>query len=628
MVNLYRISHSPNETLINFQGTPDSVKDLEKILGFRPRASKLSRYYEGGYFAYLRGPRRKEREREALKYLRENYQPPSVELLWFRGNIKKVPTHVDLPDYANFLRQEIHKVFANTGNYICSSGGLAYEIFPKKPVAIGPNLKGFVGVTYTIFFVSDRVPVIQVDISYLFHLNGKPVNWTKLRSFADKGIEKKLKTFTTRNTNDIFQLGKDFIKSICFYREKLDVSFSEQPLPANEIDFFTWLWAHDNPIEFKVENDVTVPLAKEITERRSGLYKLPQERVALIVLIPSKDTKKICLFDKWSDLNRVVEETVDSFAPNTPVSVLEYSHLISIPDQINSVEQFLQDETKGFSPLFLMIAPPRTNLNDSSKLKEVQSFTASLHKRLRRIKSGAYILTVNWNKICDDIARKYIIENSILKGFTVMGAIPWLVQNIPLANQTTETCFIGIDINIRKSVPVVGGVIFDSKGVLKGYQLVRIQNPDGDKLRHHEFEKLLKGLLGLYEKATGNFPEHLIVHRDGIVSTEELEVGFLSERNITIDFVEIRKSGGVRIRQRRNIDGTPSKDIAIGNGEIGVAYLVNTLTFQERSNNGKKVFPCPTTISVRKILGDTSLKLLSAQIYALSYANYSSFRRT
>ena len=81
MINLYRLVHYPNETLVLFQGDSTDLEQISQILHFKPFEAKKD--YETGHGAYLRGKWREKSEREILHYLQSHYRPLPLELSIF-----------------------------------------------------------------------------------------------------------------------------------------------------------------------------------------------------------------------------------------------------------------------------------------------------------------------------------------------------------------------------------------------------------------------------------------------------------------------------------------------------------------------------------------------------------------
>ncbi|MFQ6041068.1 MAG: hypothetical protein ACE5PV_09445, partial [Candidatus Poribacteria bacterium] len=264
---------------------------------------------------------------------------------------------------------------------------------------------------------------------------------------------------------------------------------------------------------------------------------------------------------------------------------------------------------------------------EDSKLQILEKFTYDLSKQVRQLWRGSYLVSLDWTKLQKQYDRKYIVENAILKGLWILGVQPWILANFPLLEQLppSQVCIIGIDAKPDKwdkgGAGRLGGVVFDGTGILRGFHLVRIQ--DNEFATSETFYQLVKALLNYFEKIVGEFPKYLLIHRDGYFGSDEAEV-VLEKSNklgMTCDLVEIIKHGVPRLRQGQNRGGTASKDIAVGDEESGIVWMVNTMAFQEND-----VFPAPQAIQIRHVEGTTPLKTIAAQVYAMTRMHCGSFR--
>jgi hypothetical protein len=645
MINLYRCIRYPNSTLVTFQCPTEDVANLNPILPFPIYKSNLarSRQYESGYYVRLNEPQREQYEYKALAYLSQHFCPPSVELLIFSGDR---PLSRDWsPDrWLRFLTKTLRKYFENNGYFVLQRG-LGHEIYRISPCKkITPELEAHAGITYRIQLTQEFVPQIQVDVVHRFHHQGQSVSPKTLQArFGNQpDVLAACKNFTTRSTDYIFEFAKRFIKRISEINELRNLlTFIPEPINAKLLGLETYFWEHDAPIQIEAANRNQVPFALHISQYNLGLYKPLYAPTIIIVLHPDSIINKWCLFSNWAGINELIQQTglqdlinrtVYAMLGETidvPLVLKDYQISDSAASLVGYCQEILE-RFKNFKPLFVIIAPPETSQNvNNPELKAANSFTFELDKSLRKL-PGAYTVTVGCDNLVSDYERQYSIENALLKAFMVLGATPWRILNIAHTNDEVidEICFIGVDVNIHKPVPVVGGVVLDAYGVLRGYHLVRLENPNGDDIDADSFSYLINKLLQHYQFVTGIQPRHLIIHRDGIVGDEAaILVNNAAKLGIRYDLIEIRKSGAPRLKQIGNFTGTPSKDIAIGSEESSTAYMVNTLAFYERLSSGEFVFPAPESITIHRVAGSTPVKILAAQVYALSRAYYGSYRR-
>lgn len=568
-----------------------------------------------------------------MSYLSNHYISPSVELLYFPilGNFNddKLPA-----DWINKVQANIQNYFKKEG-YIVSQGGLGNEVFKKKPYVpkTEPELKVYEGVTYQICHRAKCKPVLQVDIAFRYQFRNRILKINDIKAqFGNYNSElvQIVKQFTTRDTDALFKIACNFVKSIPSCQSANNLRFISSPLTAKNIGFTIWLWSHENPVQIEARNNIAISLAKDIFEEPLGLYLPSHDKLILIIVHPSESLGKLVSFSNWPSISQLAGDTLKKALMSTvPLKLTEY-HQGDEANVIACCENFLESYPDRI-PFFFVIAPPEnSHKSPDPELVRLNALTRELEKRLRRLRRGSYTVTLQWDKLVRVYDRKYIVENATIKALTVMGAIPWRIQNIPCNKNESikDICFVGLDLKVDKTIPILGGVIFDGYGTLKGYHIAKLANQRGDVIDKNALFLVIEKLLKHYQAVSDNKPHHIILHRDGLVSDEEKFIVELSTRlKITFDLIEIRKSGAPRIRQINNEKGTPSQDVAIGSEIKKTAYLTNTRVIKEIIKD-KSVFPAPNPIAIKRIVGNTPMKIIAAQIYALSLANYNSIRRT
>ena len=631
MITLYRFLPNENEILVNIQGDEDDVKALEAIINTRVYLTKRASSYEQEHYCYIRGSSRAENEQKVVDYLQTNYTPPPVELLLFKGK-NACPDDRPASYWPAVLAGQIQQFFAQKQQRMIGPGRLGYEVFLAEPLETAPGLHLYEGITYRISVQPDFIPIVQTDITFRYVLDGETVSRTKVlhRFSGQADILVAVHEQETKTTDDIFELSQRFVRSLDFIGEQF--KFNEQPLTTEELGWQTWLWAHENPLTLEVSEGEQIHVATEMLLSDLGLYH-PPDPFQLISIYP-EDTDKprvpaINGRDFVSQVRKVLRETL----PGRQVPI-DYAGFALGEANEATVEQCkqLNDQHPERKTLYLMIAPPRESRqahDPDLAAMDTQSF--KLMRAVRKLGTMNYLVTLNWDKLLDDYDRTFIIESAVLKGLVVLGATPWRVQNIPFANGNIadNVCFIGLDVKADREPAIVGGAIIDGYGVLRGYHVARLKDSQGDLIDNAALSQIVERLLDHFCQATNREPAHVIVHRDGLYHGEETAhlQYLLAELGMTYDLVEIRKSGAPRLRQGGNLFGTPSKDIAVGSEIKNVAYLSNTLSVGQNVS-GHWIFPATESIGVHRKIGNSPIKVLAAQVHALSRAHISAIRRT
>ena len=393
-------------------------------------------------------------------------------------------------------------------------------------------------------------------------------------------------------------------------------------MTSEELGYETWLWEHEMKPRLEVGQGHEVPLAQWIGKYQFGLYAPPSADLQVIYVHPDETLNEACGYFNWCGLETIIRNKLYEFLGNhVTLHNLPYTLKLTVSDfnaKIGQLPELSNDL------LVVMAIPPRLKIHPV--LSELEKSTSDINKQLRQLRGlQAYVSTVEWTSLRYD-NQDNIIESCLLKGFMAMGAQPWRLANMPLSgSEPHSTCFIGIDATEQRGI--IGGVVLDVWGILRGYHYFKIPRETCENVNPYTFKDLTTKLIRHFESATRNQVKHLILHRDGRSHAPErwLLPQILADQEITLDLVEIRKRNQPLLRQEANRDGTPSKDIAIGNSDS--AYFNNTHSVKEKIGE-KWVFPAPQSIRVVKLEGPTPLKVLAAQVHALTRVNYGAYRRT
>lgn len=630
MIGVYRIIPNEAETLVVFQGDRNDTAAIAAICGFSPRRTTLYHSYEQEYYAYLRGPNRKQKEAAVLDYLQRHYNGPELEMFRFRGTHQVANSRVP-GDCASSMTTRIQTFFAQTQGRICSGGGLGYRVFRAQAIDVAPGLGVREGVSYRISIANDGIAVIQADIAYRFEQDGKEIKLTHLyQNCADKpDVINAIHQVQLRSTDDILGIVQSFIRSLKQIGPEFE--FSDQPMRAGELGWEARFWAHELAPRLVAGRGQKLTIPLDILKTRSGLYKSPGE-LDVTVLYPDDPGHKMFPAVDGDRFDQELRTILDATMPDRRFKhcYLPYPLGGETTETVQAVSQLWGDRSSKH--LVLMIIPPENAQQlGSADMQLAAQQSRQLNIELRQLRNNTYVVSCGWDTLADEHVRGYVINLAVLKGLLVLGAVPWVIDNMPPApeHSTDDLCFIGIDVNTNRQVPLAGGVVFDGQGQLCGYQVVRLATPDGDRIGAEELRRLLNGLLQHFREATGRMENHVVVHRDGLLGIDEAnEVHCLLNNRVSNDLVEVRKSGAPRLRQPGNLAGTPSKDVAMINDRLATAILCNTLAVPESVGKQGRVFPAPDSIAIRRCDGRTPIKILAAQIYLLAQVHHAHFHRT
>ena len=617
MIDLYRLVHYRDNTFVLFQGDSDDVEHMSKIVRFYPVDKET--LYETGHYAKLRENQREKYELEISHYLKSNYRPIPLELSIFTTDAP-LPRTLRRYEWRRLITKSITDYFEGEGNLIDIEEPTIYS---RKPLRVG-ELEVYVGVSFKLLIMPEWEPHLTCDLSYRYHINGGFANRREVEEYARENPEifDKMHSFETRDRDSQFKLIRQFMRKLPAIPETDNLRFRTNPMTSEELGYETWLWEHEMKPRLEVGQGHEVPLAQWIGKYQFGLYAPPSADLQVIYVHPDETLNEACGYFNWCGLETIIRNKLYEFLGNhVTLHNLPYTLKLTVSDfnaKIGQLPELSNDL------LVVMAIPPRLKIHPV--LSELEKSTSDINKQLRQLRGlQAYVSTVEWTSLRYD-NQDNIIESCLLKGFMAMGAQPWRLANMPLSgSEPHSTCFIGIDATEQRGI--IGGVVLDVWGILRGYHYFKIPRETCENVNPYTFKDLTTKLIRHFESATRNQVKHLILHRDGRSHAPErwLLPQILADQEITLDLVEIRKRNQPLLRQEANRDGTPSKDIAIGNSDS--AYFNNTHSVKEKIGE-KWVFPAPQSIRVVKLEGPTPLKVLAAQVHALTRVNYGAYRRT
>lgn len=618
MISLYRIAEYPDHTLISFHGEPNDIDALSKIIHFRPARSRNEKLFETGFYFYLRGRWREKSTHEALKYLKDNYSPPHISLPIFKGT-QSLPDSKLPSVWIDIINSEILSYFAKKG-YTTELGDSGFNnIYNNRKTAISDNVFGQVGISYKIN-VKDYLPYLQLDLFNILYDGNNQASYASLsEKYQDNKIFQKIKDFVSRDVSGIYHLFFNFIKNI---NSACTFKFSETMISAKEAGFSTWLWSHDYPVDISFGNNVSCNHPSVLFESdKYHAYAFPVKKTVYTLLYPDCNDNRHRLSQLLSVSSEILLQIYGNDERYTFIAI-PYSENTYDSECLSKYSNIIENND-SHNHAAIIISPP----HDRKFHINIQELSNSI----RRLKKGNYTANIVNKDVTSAGFNRYILENTLLHCFVVFGGIPWRIKNLPTCNgcKIQDMAFVGIDLNIYKSVPVVGGVIVDEHARPKGYCLHETLASEGESIGQATFFSLLDRLIQCYQRAQNTVPSNVIIHRDGRIGGESESVKKIEKKyNISIDLVEVLKSSNLKLYQSTNKRGTPSQDLCLCDPVKKTSYMINTRVVRETLSDGSSIFPCPEPIRIRHIYGSTDMKTLSAQVYALSLANYNAARRT
>ena len=427
MINLYRLVHYPNETLVLFQGDSTDLEQISQILPYTIREAE--RGYETGHYAYLRGNQCEKSEREILHYLQSNYCPLPLELSIFTTG-DPLPRTRSQAEWQHFITNYINEYFEEEGYLLDKKRGQS-TIYRREPKMLA-ELEAYEGISFVLEITPEYKPLLTCSLSYRYHINGR---FADQRVIDDYALEKpeiftKKHEFATRNTNSQFDLIQKFIRGLPVIPQSNNLRFRTEPITSEDLGYETWLWEHESKPALEVGNGVQVTLAQWISEHGLGLYAPPPADLEVIYVHPDATLDEWCKNANWHKLGRFINDKLHEFlGSHVTLHQLSYSLELTDSDISSKIDQLPELSN---TLLIVMIIPPRVNTGHVPS--ELNDTTFAFQKQLRHLKRGTYVSTVEWTNLLHN-DQDYAIESSLLKGFMAIGAQPWRLANMHFAIQ-------------------------------------------------------------------------------------------------------------------------------------------------------------------------------------------------
>ena len=273
-------------------------------------------------------------------------------------------------------------------------------------------------------------------------------------------------------------------------------------MTSEELGYETWLWEHEMKPLLEVGQGHQVELAHLIGKDRLGLYVPPPADLEVIYVHPDATLRRWYQYSdsNWDRLKAVIRNSLREFLnTHVPLHKLPYTLELTISDFNAKIDQ-LPELSNNL--LIVMVIPPRVKKHPV--LSELEKSTSDINKQLRKLRgSHAYVSTVEWTNLGHGKQDCYIIENCLLKGFMAIGAQPWGLANMPLSGSDPySTCFIGIDATEQRRI--IGGVVLDAWGILRGYHYYKIPRGTSENVNPYTFADLTTTLIKHFKSATSN----------------------------------------------------------------------------------------------------------------------------
>ena len=443
MVHIYRLTRYADRDFLIFQASPEIKERLRNTFSLTVKPTKKG--FEPGYFCWLRNEYRGYFNL-IKRFFSQNYSPPEVRLSVFRSN-GSLSDRWPPQFWQQKVTSSIKSAFSGNGYKIREdrlSGWV--EVIPDKPVFSKGNLEIYWGAAFRVQVPEDRFPLLFCEERFWFFREGKPVGLAELAQEHGEGSDllKSVRSLTTRNTEEHFDLLCRFVKRIPPLADCERISFNPEPVRPEDIGFETWFWLHEFETSLETGNGLRTILGQALLG--SGLYFQPDD-IQVVLLVPLSGTSPAIPNINWQQIGQVAEMFLSKALPNVnvPFCMLEYpldDHPADFLEKLEAIKQ--SQPNRRF--LVLMITPgSEDRYSDDPEKQSAESRSYQLGTRVREMCKGGYVATVDWNRLINPKDLKYIVQNAIFGGLYRLHAQPWKLVDLPFGDSPSEaTYFLGL----------------------------------------------------------------------------------------------------------------------------------------------------------------------------------------
>lgn len=628
MLNIYRLTRYPDHDYIIFQADNDFKEEFRKR--FRVKITRAKRGFENSWFTFLRDDYRNLFDL-IKEYFKENYSPPELLLSCYKANRPLSDTWpADI--WQKKVEEAISSEFSRAGYFTQSDkySGMV-TVTPPEPNLKLDNIDIYWSVKYRVEINPDQYPYLWCIDCFKFFMEDRPTNLeTIARVYGqDSDIIRDVKSYTTRNAKDEFSKFKGFVKTIPQLEQCENIKFDNKPEIPESLGFKTWYWNHDSSAYFEASKGLKTNLTQVILDEECGFYHQPDD-ISVIVLTPkSEEILQIPQID-WQQVGKDIKSFLNRIINNVNVPFIheEYCLHDDIITLIKRLKIFIS-QNDNTRLLCILFAPPSDLSQRTTEISNsIEDKTKEIYKEIKNLSRGGYIETIDWGNMKSEKDSIFIINNTVFSGLIKMGAIPWIIKDLPFENiHNSENYFLGLSVNNSSEIFAGSAILMSNNSNLVAFAGIYLTKEEELVYSSYFFQEMINDLImnGIHHSQPDI--SHIIVHMGHeLIDYRENISEIQNQISISFDLVQINESH-IRFKQPYNVQSTPSHGIAIGDEHKNIAYLMNTLSYTEITNRGN-IYPNPNTLSVKKISGSTSLKSLAAQVYWLSSGNTYSLHRT
>ncbi|MGN0583449.1 MAG: Piwi domain-containing protein [Oscillospiraceae bacterium] len=451
----------------------------------------------------------------------------------------------------------------------------------------------------------------------------KPVITKEYIAVHNRNLSKKVDQYTKLSMKKRLEIIQGFLNDLNFDGVIINIS----PTDVTDFGYEEYNLAIDMP-DLMVGNNRKIKFSEKYKTFNNGygFYKLPENTVTAAFLgYGSKEENPDTAKNSHDIVQAVLDYTrgkiggiQDKWLNKNMLPLTFYSEqafYYNAGDTLSYKEK--AQEIKKISGInFVMSTLPIETDEDEFYKDDVDSPYESYKCAFADLNLPSQMISINMVKDLGTKNVAYRLQNIILGILSKSGGVPWILQS-PMDN---VDCFIGLDVGTQEKgihYPACS-VCLDGTGNLIGYYSTSIAQK-GEKIDSDSLKTIFDNVMLAYKNAHGNYPKHIVVHRDGFSSEgNDWYIEYFKRRNIEFDLVEIRKNISTRLINRNQISNEMNPDSGAVIIKDNEAYLVST--------DVKSFLGSPRPLMLVHRYGNLSIQQIARQVYVLSEMHIGSMR--
>lgn len=433
-------------------------------------------------------------------------------------------------------------------------------------------------------------------------------------AMKDKLFSRKIDRYTKLSMGKRLEIIQSFLQTLNYKDNIIDLT----PIPVEELGYSYYDINRDMP-NLLIANNRRIGFNEKYKAFQYGFYRLPEKPVfAAFMSYENMKKESQDVVQAIQDYTRgLVNKKRNNQISDKLLPLRFYPQAFHYKKGDNLSYQEKANEIKKAEGVNFVISVLPIDVDEEEFYNySINSPYDSFKRVFADLNIPSQMMSLNMIEKLGTQNITYTLQNLVLGILCKSGGMPWILEK-PLDD---VDCFVGLDVGKQETgihYPACS-VCLDGRGNLIGYYSTNVAQ-SGEKIATDSLEKIFNNVLISYKEANGDFPKHIVIHRDGFSNEEnDWYIEYFGRRNIEFDIVEIRKNIDIRLLEEEQISNEMNPSTGSAVIKDNTAYIITT---NVNANLG-----APTPLLLVHSYGNLSVESIAKQIYILSEMHIGSMR--